>query len=115
MLESIRQKYGTFVRTGESKLETRPGITFPLKGETVKTDCIGPGEITIFHPAAFEAMDGTSNKNTRSDWYDLVHPRISLIFSRDEKSSHGDRHVWSQALSNKCKYMYCKSWLEAEI
>ncbi|CAD6591505.1 MAG: hypothetical protein ASARMPRED_005466 [Alectoria sarmentosa] len=35
-------------------------------------------------------MDGPSNNNTRSDWYDIVHPRVSPIFSRDEKS-HTDR------------------------
>ena len=73
------------------------------------TDWIGPGEITIFHPAAFEAMDGPSNHNTRSDWYDLLHPLISPIFSRDEKSRIERRRVWSQALSDKCEHVFCNS------
>ena len=61
----------------------------------------GPGEITIFHPAAFEAMDGSRNNNMRSDWYDIVHPRISPIFSRDEESHTDRRRIWSLALSTK--------------
>lgn len=66
----------------------------------------GPGEITIFHPAAFEAMDGPSNNNMRSDWYDIVHPRISPIFSRDEKSHTDRRRIWSLALSTKGEIPY---------
>ena len=72
-------------------------------------DCIGPGEITIFHPAAFDAMDGSSNNNTRLDWSDLVHPRISPISSRDGKSHIERRRVSSQALFNTCEYLFCNS------
>ena len=46
-------------------------------------------------------MDGPSNNNTRSDWYDIVHPRVSPIFSRDEKSHTDRRRVWNRALSMK--------------
>ncbi len=67
----------------------------------------GPGEITIFHPAAFEAMDGNGNHNTRSDWYGLIHPRISTIFTRDQATHLERRQVWSQVLSTKGEYDYC--------
>ncbi|RAH58924.1 cytochrome P450 [Aspergillus piperis CBS 112811] len=76
VLDELHQKYGTFVRTG-------------------------PAEITIFHPAAWEALDGSANRNIRSDWYDLVHPRISPIFARTEEDHLSRRKVWSRALSTK--------------
>lgn len=63
--------------------------------------CSGPEEITIFHPEAYEAMDGLNNRNTRSDWYDLLYPRISSIFTRDRKLHHGRRKMWEQALNTK--------------
>ena len=69
----------------------------------VDSACTGPNEITIFHPSAFEALDGLGNKNTRSDWYDLIHPRTSTIFERDESAHLDKRRVWDQALSMKCK------------
>jgi hypothetical protein len=61
----------------------------------------GPGEITIFHPEAYEAVDGLQNRNTRSDWYDLLYPRISSIFTRDKKLHNERRKMWEQALSTK--------------
>ena len=61
----------------------------------------GPSEITIFHPAAFEAMDGLKSNTTRSDRYDLLYPRISSVFTRD-KALHDDRRrIWYHALSAK--------------
>jgi hypothetical protein len=64
----------------------------------------GPSEITIFHPKAWEAMDGAGNANIRSDWYDIVHPRVSPIFSRKEEDHTERRKVWNRALSTKCKF-----------
>ncbi|KAJ6179762.1 hypothetical protein N7519_010223 [Penicillium mononematosum] len=60
-----------------------------------------PAEVTIFHPEAYEAMDGPDNHNTRSDWYDLLYPRISSIFTRDRQLHHERRKMWEQALSRK--------------
>ncbi|KAI1381207.1 benzoate 4-monooxygenase cytochrome P450 [Hypoxylon crocopeplum] len=73
-LDTLHKQYGTFVRTG-------------------------PEEITIFHPGIFEAMDGALNNNTRSDWYDIIHPRVSPIFSREDCEQRERRKVWNQALS----------------
>ncbi|KAJ5529440.1 hypothetical protein N7527_002833 [Penicillium freii] len=72
-------------------------------GEFVRT---GPAEITIFHPKAYEAMDGPDNGNTRSDWYDLLYPRISSIFTRDRQLHHERRKMWEQALSRKALLQY---------
>lgn len=46
-------------------------------------------------------MDGPDNDNTRSDWYDLLYPRISSIFTRDRQLHHDRRKMWEQALSRK--------------
>ncbi|KAF2438378.1 cytochrome P450 [Karstenula rhodostoma CBS 690.94] len=73
VLESWRQKYGTFVRTG-------------------------PSEITIIHPAGLEWLDGPQNRNARSDWYDLLHPGVQ-VFSRDPAIQTARRKVWDKAMS----------------
>ncbi|EED14653.1 cytochrome P450, putative [Talaromyces stipitatus ATCC 10500] len=59
----------------------------------------GPEEITIFHPAAHEAMDGPGNNNVRLDWYDLLYPHISSIFTRDRDLHNARRKMWEHALS----------------
>ncbi|OQE89490.1 hypothetical protein PENNAL_c0014G05119 [Penicillium nalgiovense] len=87
VLEAWHEKYGEFVRTG-------------------------PSEITIFHPEAYEAMDGPENHNTRSDWYDLLYPRISSIFTRDRKLHHERRKMWEQALSRKALSQYHRRVVE---
>ncbi|KAJ6027722.1 Cytochrome P450 [Penicillium canescens] len=72
----------------------------------------GPGEITVFHPEAYEAMDGLQNRNTRSDWYDLLYPRISSIFTRDKKLHNERRKMWEQALSTKALQQYHRRVIE---
>lgn len=67
----------------------------------------GPEEITVFHASIFEAMDGAGNKNTRSEWHDLIHPLISPIFSRTHAEHRARRQIWSQALSTQGKLLSC--------
>ncbi|KAJ3577828.1 hypothetical protein NPX13_g2742 [Xylaria arbuscula] len=73
VLESWRKQYGTFVRTG-------------------------PSEVTIFHPAGLEWLDGPSSRNGRTDWYDLLYPSVQ-VFSRDPAVQASRRKVWDRALS----------------
>ncbi|KAI9151287.1 Cytochrome P469 monooxygenase [Paramyrothecium foliicola] len=75
VLEDMRRQYGSFVRTG-------------------------PNEITIFHPAAFELMDGYNSPHARSDWYDLLYPRVSSIFTRNKTVHDVRRKMWDSALSS---------------
>ncbi|OTB02811.1 hypothetical protein M426DRAFT_322404 [Hypoxylon sp. CI-4A] len=82
VLESWRQQYGTFVRTG-------------------------PSEITIFHPAGLEWLNGPLNRNTKSDWYDLLHPSIQ-VFSRDPAVQVSRRKVWDRAMSLSLMKQYYK-------
>ncbi|KAK6222630.1 hypothetical protein LQW54_000810 [Pestalotiopsis sp. IQ-011] len=74
VLESWQRQYGSIVRTG-------------------------PNEITLFHPAAFEFLDGFKNENTRSDWHDMLHPRSGAIFTRDKNAHKARRRVWESALN----------------
>ncbi|KAJ5171192.1 uncharacterized protein N7500_003975 [Penicillium coprophilum] len=87
VLQAWYEKYGEFVRTG-------------------------PTEITIFHPEAYETMDGHGNRNTRSDWYDLLYPRISSIFTRDRQLHNERRKMWEQALSTKALSQYHRRVVE---
>ncbi|KAJ5622751.1 cytochrome P450 [Penicillium lividum] len=57
------QKYGTFVRTGTTKDAHSLCQCFETDMRS-----LGPAEITVYHPGAYEAMDGPGNQNTRSDW-----------------------------------------------
>ncbi|KAL8996989.1 MAG: hypothetical protein Q9169_003640 [Polycauliona sp. 2 TL-2023] len=81
VLEEMRLRYGGFVRTG-------------------------PNEVTIFHPAAVEILDAPKNKTTRTDWYDVLHPRTSTIFTRNEEEHSVRRRVWSHAMSAKAIAQY---------
>ncbi|KAI4858741.1 cytochrome P450 monooxygenase-like protein [Hypoxylon rubiginosum] len=74
--ERLFKKYGTFVRTG-------------------------PNEISIFHPAGIQLLDGWNNHNTKDIWYDVLQPRSSAIFTRDELNHKERRKVWTQSLSTK--------------
>ncbi|KAK5627594.1 hypothetical protein RRF57_003309 [Xylaria bambusicola] len=79
--QKIYEKYGTIVRTG-------------------------PNEITIFHPAAFDLLDGFKNETTRDVWYDIVRPRTSAIFTRDKMEHKVGRKFWAQGLSSQAMNDY---------
>ena len=72
---------------------------------------VGPSEITVFHAAAFEAMDGPKSNTTRSDWYDLLYPRVSSVFTRDKPLHNARRRIWSHSLSTKGIAHYWKAAL----
>ncbi|KAF2458353.1 cytochrome P450 monooxygenase-like protein [Lineolata rhizophorae] len=74
--QELHKKYGTIVRTG-------------------------PNEISIYHPAGIELLDGAKNTNLKDPWYDVLQPRTSAIFTRDEEDHKARRHIWNQAISTK--------------
>ncbi|KAL8973608.1 MAG: hypothetical protein Q9197_002147 [Variospora fuerteventurae] len=74
VLEDVHRKYGQYVRT-----------------------------VTVFHPGVIELLESPKSKTSRTDWYDLLHPRTSTIFTRDETEHPSRRRVWSRALSTKCE------------
>ncbi|KAI0148362.1 cytochrome P450 monooxygenase-like protein [Xylariaceae sp. FL1272] len=79
--EKIYEKYGPIVRTG-------------------------PNEITIFHPAAFELLDGHGNDTSKDIWYDIIAPQKSAVFTRDKQEHKEGRKVWAQSLSTKAMNDY---------
>ncbi|KAI1288552.1 cytochrome P450 monooxygenase-like protein [Xylaria venustula] len=79
--QRIYEEYGTIVRTG-------------------------PNEVTLFHPAAAELLDGFGNETTRDVWYDIVRPRSSAVFTRDRQEHKAGRKYWAQGLSNKAMNDY---------
>ncbi|KAI0417001.1 cytochrome P450 monooxygenase-like protein [Xylaria grammica] len=79
--EKIHKKYGTIVRTG-------------------------PNEMTLFHPAAIDLLDGFGNETTRDVWYDIVRPRSSAVFTRDRLEHKEGRKFWAQGLSSKAMNDY---------
>ncbi|KAI0141711.1 benzoate 4-monooxygenase cytochrome P450 [Xylariaceae sp. FL1272] len=86
LLESLHQKYGTFVRTG-------------------------PNEITIFHANGPEILLG-SNDAIRGDWHDLLYPDVSPIFTRDRAIHYERRKMWDQAFSSESMTHYYKAIIE---
>lgn len=109
VLEDMRYQYGQFVRTGESFF-LRQWILFAtntwcfqrLSVISTDTQLSGPNEITVFHPAAIEIFEPSKSRTLRTDWYDVLSPRTSTIFTRSEADHGIRRRVWSQALSTKC-------------
>ena len=94
VLEDARRQYGQFVRTGE--LSSSSSIL------DFGSRALGLNEITVFHPAAIEILEAPKNKTVRTDWYDVLHPRTSTIFTRSEADHSTWRRIWSQAMSTKC-------------
>ncbi|OTA54002.1 cytochrome P450 monooxygenase-like protein [Hypoxylon sp. EC38] len=80
-LETLHSKYGPFVRTG-------------------------PNEISIFHPAAIQALDAWKSQTTKDVWYDVLKPHESAVFTRDNILHKEWRRSWSQSLSKKCMDEY---------
>jgi hypothetical protein len=62
----------------------------------------GPNEIAIFHPAGIEFLDGPKNQNTKDVWYDVLYPKVSLVFCRDEEEILLRRSAWRHAIASKC-------------
>ncbi|KAI1383021.1 cytochrome P450 monooxygenase-like protein [Hypoxylon trugodes] len=75
-LRRMHEKYGSYVRTG-------------------------PNEVTLFDPGVFQLLDGWGNTTTKDIWYDIMQPRSSAIFTRDENMHREGRKVWVQSLSTK--------------
>lgn len=44
-------------------------------------------------------MDGPGNKNIRAEWYDIIHPLVSPVFSRTDANHRARRRIWTHALS----------------
>lgn len=59
----------------------------------------GPSELASFHPDTFVVLEGFGTQCTKSDFYDLMQPDYSLVFTRNKQVHDARRNVWSNALS----------------
>ncbi|KAM0254291.1 hypothetical protein ACHAQJ_006931 [Trichoderma viride] len=76
VLDNLYKTYGTFVRTG-------------------------PAEITVFHPNVFMAVDGPRSECIKSEWYDILHPSMSLVTTRNKPVHAARRREWNSGFTTK--------------
>ncbi|KAI1395669.1 cytochrome P450 [Hypoxylon fuscum] len=67
-------------------------------GSLIRT---GPNEITVLHPNAIHLLDGWGNTTTKDVWYDILLPKMSVVFTRSEQHHKDGLKAWTQALSGK--------------
>lgn len=60
---------------------------------------LGPNELTIFKPEAVPALDGPGTKCTKTLWYDVLYPRVSVATTRDKSIHKKRRQIWDHAFS----------------
>lgn len=109
VLESWQTQYGSIVRTGQIGAYISAQVYKCLSN---LIPYLGPNEITLFHPAAFEFLDGFKNENTRSDWHDMLHPRSGAIFTRDKNAHKARRRVWESALNTTGNFSSTINWYQ---
>ncbi|KAM0521116.1 hypothetical protein ACHAPE_002589 [Trichoderma viride] len=76
VLDELHKKYGAFVRTG-------------------------PAEITVFHPDVFMAVDGPRSECAKAEWYDIIHPSMSLVTTRYKPLHAARRREWNSGFTTK--------------
>ncbi|PSN58944.1 cytochrome P450 [Corynespora cassiicola Philippines] len=76
VMQNLYEEYGYFVRSG-------------------------PNEITVFHPEALEAFDSHRSGTIRDEFYELIHPLSSTVFTRDPAEHRVFKQTWSHGLSMK--------------
>ncbi|KUI68202.1 Tryprostatin B 6-hydroxylase [Cytospora mali] len=76
LLDRLHQEYGDFVRTG-------------------------PSEITIYLPEVFMAIDGPHSECIKSEWYDILHPNMALVTTRDKATHAARRRQWNRGFSSR--------------
>ncbi|CAG8953351.1 hypothetical protein HYFRA_00003562 [Hymenoscyphus fraxineus] len=59
----------------------------------------GPSELAVYHPDGLDIALGLGTKCTKSDFFDMMLPNFSLVFTRDQATHHARRHVWTKALT----------------
>lgn len=62
---------------------------------------VGPTEISIADPDAFNAIHSATSQCERGPWYNILNPTISLQMVRDRKEHARRRKAWDRAFSSK--------------
>ena len=61
----------------------------------------GPNEITVYRPQAIDLFERSHTR--KSEWYDVLKPKTSAVFERNDTSHKARRRLWSQAMSVQCE------------
>ncbi|KAL2065841.1 hypothetical protein VTL71DRAFT_3511 [Oculimacula yallundae] len=67
---------------------------------------IGPSELSIVDPEAVDAIMGAKSSCTKSAWYDMGNPLVSLHQCRDRATHDKRRRVWDKGFSMKALDSY---------
>ena len=70
----------------------------------------GPGELAAFHPESYTVLEGYGTQCRKSDFYDLLLPDFSLVFTREKRVHDARRNVWSRELSTQGKCYESDYW-----
>jgi cytochrome P450 family 628 len=62
---------------------------------------LGPNEIAVFAPEAFQCIHGPGTKCTKSAMYDMFWPYIALTTTRSNSDHEKRRRIWNRSLSIK--------------
>lgn len=81
-VQALHQKYGDYVR-------------------------VGPSEISIADPAAFNAVHSATSQCERGPWYNILNPTVSLQMVRERKEHARRRKAWDRAFNPKGKCCCC--------
>ncbi|KAJ5669801.1 hypothetical protein N7462_010871 [Penicillium macrosclerotiorum] len=81
LLSKLHDEYGDFVRTG-------------------------PSEITVYHPGVFMAIDGPQGNCVKSEWYDILHPKQSLVTARVKEVHGARRREWNRGFTPQALDQY---------
>jgi hypothetical protein len=61
----------------------------------------GPAELTVFHPDVFMAVDGPRSECIKSEWYDILHPSLALVTTRDKSVHAKRRREWNRGFTTR--------------
>lgn len=84
-----------------------PEHAIPTINGQVKTihfptnNSLGPNELVIVDPIAHMVIDGPNNTCSKADWYDVVQPNTSVLFTRNQSMHDQRRRIWLKVLSAK--------------
>lgn len=57
----------------------------------------------MFKPETVRALDGSDTKCSKSAWYDIMQPRVSVATTRDRELHHERRKIWEKAFTSTCE------------
>lgn len=93
VLTELQRQYGDFVRTGA--YHRSPFVMIS------DSSILGPSEITVYHPDVFMAMDGPQGNCVKSEWYDVLHPKQSLVTARVKEVHGARRRQWNRGFTSQ--------------